>query len=85
MEVRLSNSSLTSNAQAAWPSGLRRQFQVLVRKGTSSNLVAVISFFRLATFEGEEESDDEFTRSGSIKGYGSCLIKDGIPMKNYIY
>ena len=28
-------------AEAAWPSGLRRQLQALVRKGASSNLAAV--------------------------------------------
>ena len=27
--------------EAAWPSGLRRQLQALVRKGASSNLAAV--------------------------------------------
>ncbi len=30
------------NGEAAWPSGLRRQLQALVRKGASSNLAAVI-------------------------------------------
>ena len=39
--------------KAAWPSGLRRQLQALVRKGASSNLAAVtfakfeVIFFRL--------------------------------------
>ena len=33
------------NNEAAWPSGLRRQLQALVRKGASSNLAAVIFFF----------------------------------------
>ena len=31
-----------SAREAAWPSGLRRQLQALVRKGVSSNLTAVI-------------------------------------------
>ena len=30
--------------KAAWPSGLRRQLQALVRKGASSNLAAVTTF-----------------------------------------
>ena len=32
---------------AAWPSGLRRRFKAPVRKGVSSNLTAVTTFFSL--------------------------------------
>ena len=35
----------TRESKAAWPSGLRRRFKAPVRKGTSSNLVAVTPFF----------------------------------------
>ena len=36
--------NLHSVVKAAWPSGLRRQLQALVRKGVGSNPTAVIYF-----------------------------------------
>ena len=41
-----------------WPSGLRRQFKALVRKGVGSNPTAVIFFF-LATPEPAERRPTE--------------------------
>ena len=44
---------MQTSSEAAWPSGLRRQLQALVRKGASSNLAAVsfsaeVGFFVLS-------------------------------------
>ena len=42
---RVTNCRWIKQDKAAWPSGLRRQFKALVRKSTSSNLVAVTILF----------------------------------------
>ena len=39
----------SSPRKAAWPSGLRRQLQALVRKGASSNLAAVTFRYNLGS------------------------------------
>ena len=52
---------------AAWPSGLRRQLQALVRKGASSNLAAVIwCFVRPSVIQNRDTFVFHFSHSAIV-------------------